>query len=327
MNKALGSKETAKSSQEVVEMKTKKNQRSAFAKSFIKGWPLYLLLIVPILHTIIFEYIPMGGLVLAFKEYDPVDGFKSGRWLGFSNFIVFFKSYNFVRIVRNTILINLYELIAGFPIPIILAISINEVRSKSFKKSVQLITYAPHFISTVILVSIVMQVLSIHTGIVNNVIKALGHTPINFMGDAKYFRHIFVWSGIWKNMGYSSIIYIAALTAIDPELYEAAKIDGASKLKRIFYIDIPGILPTAIVLLILQFGKMMKLGFEKVYLLQNDVNISASEVISTYSYKIGLVRGDFSFATAIGFFNSVINLVLIVVVNRIARKVGETSLW
>lgn len=320
-------REGKKNNQQNSDFKIKTSLSQAFNKSLKNGWPLYLLLVLPITYIIVFHYIPMAGVLLAFKEFEPVDGFLSGRWVGFENFKMFFESYNFWRLIQNTLLLNLYQLVVAFPIPIILAISINEVKNRAFRKSVQLITYAPHFISMVITISIFMQVLSVHSGVVNTVIKMLGNEPINFMGDPAYFRSIFVWSGVWHNAGYSSIVYIAALAGIDPELYEAAIVDGANKINRIIHIDIPGILPTAIVLLILNVGHMMNVGFEKVFLLQNSMNIQTSEVISTYVYKAGLIRGDFSFATAVGFFNSVINLSLVYVVNRLARKYSDTSLW
>ena len=292
-----------------------------------RHWGLYLLLLPPLIYIIIFHYIPMFGIQIAFRNFIPTDGLFGSPWVGFLNFQKFFKSYVFWRVIKNTLGLNLYWLFVSSPIPIILAIAVNEVTSAGLKKTVQMVTYAPHFISMAILVSMVMQILSPHTGIVNNIIKLLGGQPVNFMGEAAYFKSIFVWSGVWQQAGYSSIIYIAALAGIDLQLYEAAVVDGASKLKRIWYIDIPGILPTAVILLVLHTGRIMNIGFEKIYLMQNSMNISSSEVISTYVYKVGLINGNYSFSTAIGLFNSLINLMLIVLVNKAARKFSDTSLW
>ncbi len=290
-------------------------------------WVLYLLLIPPLAYLIIFNYIPMYGLQLAFREFDPAAGFYGGEWVGLQNFIDFFESYAFAEIILNTVLLSLYHIAINFFAPVMLAIAINEVNNQRFKKTVQMVTYAPYFISTIVLVAMMFQIFSPHIGIVNNVIKAMGGQTHNFMGESRYFRHLFVWSGIWQGTGYGSVIFIAALTAIDPQLYEAATVDGASRIKKIIYIDIPSIMPTMVVLLILNVGRLMNVGFEKTYLMQNQQNIAVSEVISTYVYKVGIIRTDFSFSTAVGFFNSAINLALIVLVNQIARHLGESSLW
>ena len=294
----------------------------------IKRHPgLYIMMILPALYFLVFRYIPMGGLVMAFMNYNPIRGFSGSRWVGFANFIRFFRSFFFGTLIWNTFSISLYQLIFGFPIPIILAISINEAVSKRLKKTVQMVTYAPYFISTVVMVSIIIQFLSPHYGIINFLLSKVGVGPINFMGISSYFKTIYVVSGIWQGMGYSSIVYIAALSAIDPQITEAAIVDGASKFKRIIYIDIPFLMPTAITLLILNAGRIMNIGFEKIFLMQNPMNLNTSEIISTYVYKIGLINTDYSLATAIGLFNSVINLVLILIVNKLAKKYSEVGLF
>jgi putative aldouronate transport system permease protein len=293
----------------------------------LRHWQLYLVFLLPLAYIIIFRYLPMYGAQIAFKDFAAIKGVWGSPWVGLKHFANFIKSPYFGRLIGNTLGISTYYLIVGFPIPIILALSLNEVRSKSFKKAVQMVTYAPYFISTVVLVSLVMQVLSPQFGIVNNLIKALGGRPINFMGSPKLIKSIYVWSGVWQYTGYSSIIYIAALAGIDPALHEAAIVDGASKLQRIIHVDIPGIMPTVTILLILQVGQLMSVGFEKIFLMQNPLNMSTADVISTYVYRIGLTGGQFSFSTAVGLFNSTVNLVLLLVVNRIARKIGDTSLW
>ncbi|MEA4888586.1 MAG: ABC transporter permease subunit [Clostridiaceae bacterium] len=296
-------------------------------KSLKSHWTLYLLLAVPVIYVFIFSYIPMGGLQIAFKELDFSKGFYGGDWVGLKHFKLFFSSYVFWRIIKNTIWISFCYLILGFPAPVLLALSLNEVRNAAFKKSVQLITYAPYFISTVVMVSIIMQVLSPYSGLVNKFIQLFGGDAVNFMGKPQYFVGIYVLSGIWQGMGYVSIVFIAALSTIDPTLYEAVNIDGASKLQKIIYIDIPSLLPTMIIMMILNMGSVMNVGFEKVFLMQNEMNISASDVISTYVYQSGLVRGEYGYATAVGLFNSVINLLLVIIFNTSARKFSETSIW
>ncbi|MFC5653582.1 ABC transporter permease [Paenibacillus solisilvae] len=290
-------------------------------------WELYLLVLLPVMYLIIFKYIPMVGVQIAFKDFNIIKGIWGSPWVGIKHFQLFFDSPNFKLLIKNTITISFYSLIAGFPIPIILALALNELRTGIFKKSVQMITYAPHFISTVVMVSIVMLMLSPHVGVVDRLFTFLGLPTTNFMGVPEYFKSIYVWSGVWQEMGYASIIYIAALSGVDPSLYEAARIDGASRWKKIIHIDLPSLLPITIIMLILSLGSIMGVGFEKIYLMQNSLNLSSSEVISTYVYKVGLLGANFSFSSAVGLFNSMINLVLLLIVNSIARKVSQTSLW
>jgi len=284
-------------------------------------------MLLPMLIIFIFSYGPMFGVQIAFKDFRPRDGIWGSPWVGLAHFKDFFSSYQFRRILVNTIGISLYGLIAGFPIPIILAILVNETSNRTFKKSVQLITFAPHFISTVVMTNMILMFISVYGGPINNLIASLGAERIDFIAKPEYFKSIFVWTGIWQGMGYSSIIYIAALSAIDPSLYEAATIDGANKFQKIRHIDLPGIAPTIVILLILNSGSIMNVGFEKIFLMQNNLNISASDVIATYVYRVGLEDAQYSFSAAVGLFNSVINAVLLVIVNQVARKLGETSLW
>lgn len=295
-------------------------------KKIVKCWQLYLFILVPVILVIVFSYVPMYGITLAFKDYSIRDGILGSPWVGFKYFGQFFRSPNFVLLLKNTLLLSIYSLVASFPIPIILALALNEVRSQKFKKTVQMITYAPYFISTVILVGMLIQILSTR-GIVNHFLSLLGIPATDFMGKSDLFRSIYVWSGVWQGSGYSAIIYIAALSAVDPSLYEAATIDGITRIKKIIYIDFPTILPTITLLLIMSVGGIMSIGYEKVYLMQNNLNSITSEIISTYVYKIGLINGQYSFSTAVGLFNSVINFILLFTVNQIARKTGETSLW
>lgn len=292
-----------------------------------KNWDLYFLLVPVIAYYIIFHYIPMYGVQIAFKDFIASKGITDSPWVGFKHFERFFNSYYFERLIRNTLEIGLYELLVGFPVPIILALLINEVRSKRFRKTVQTVTYAPHFLSTVVLVGMLFIFLDPKTGFLNMFITMFGGDPVSFMTEPGWFKTIYVFSGVWQQMGWSSIIYLAALTGIDPQLHEAAKVDGASRLKRIWHINIPGIMPTIIILLIMNVGSIMAVGFEKVFLMQNELNRESSDVIATYVYRSGIIGAQYSFSAAVGLFNSIINFALLVSVNFIARRVGQTSLW
>jgi putative aldouronate transport system permease protein len=294
-----------------------------------KNWQLYLLSLVPFVWLIIFRYVPMYGVIIAFKRFAPLRGIIGSPWVGFDHFVRYFNSFYFVRTVWNTISINLYELLAGFPVPILLALMLNISRRTGYRKTVQFVVYMPHFISTVVMVGIILRALSPTGGIASQIMQGFGQTPANLMATPEYFKSIYVWSGIWQNAGWGTIIYLAALSGVDPQLYEAASIDGASRFQQVRFIDIPGILPTIVILLILNTGRIMNVGFEKVFLMQNPLNLSASEVISTYVYKVGIASEtpNFSYGAAIGLFLSVINLILIVTVNWIAGRTGETSLW
>ncbi|WP_165452442.1 ABC transporter permease subunit [Paenibacillus thalictri] len=295
----------------------------------LRVWQLYALMALPFAYIIIFKYFPMYGAQIAFRNFVANKGIWGSQWVGLSQFIRFFESYEFWNIMWNTIALSFYQLAAGFPFPILLALSLNYVMHEQFKKWVQMVTYAPHFISVVVMVGIIMQALDPRIGIVNVLLKAVGLDAVNWMGDADYFRSIYVWSGVWQNVGFSCIIYLAALAGIDPSLHEAAVVDGASKMRRMWHIDLPGILPIAVILLILDVGRMLEIGFEKSFLMQNPLNLSTSEIIDTYVYKVGLASNvvNFSYSSAIGLFKNFINLILLVVVNRIAKKLGQSSLW
>ena len=306
----------------------KSNKRMRFdRKRFIKSWRLYIILLLPLSYILLFHYGPMYGIQIAFKDYDVIDGIFKSEWVGLKHFARFISTYNFWTIMKNTLLISIYSLAAGLPIPILLAISLNECNSRRYKKFVQTVTYAPHFISMVVMVSMIILSLSMNNGFINNFIALLGGERVNYLAKAEYFKTIYVFSGIWQNMGYNSIIYLAVLTGVDPTLYEAALIDGATRLKKVWYIDLPFLTPTIVIMLILALGQIMNVGFEKVFLMQNSLNLSSSEIITTYVYKLGIERADFSYSASIGLFNSLVNFSLIVAVNKIAKMIGETSLW
>jgi putative aldouronate transport system permease protein len=296
-------------------------------KRAFSNYELYIFVLPAILSIVIFHYVPMYGVQIAFKDFIANKGIFGSPWVGLQHFERFFNSYYFKNIIINTLRISLYSLIVGFPVPIILALLLNEVKSRFYKRFIQTVTYAPHFISMVVMTGMVISFLSPSTGMINNLIKALGFKPVPFMAKADMFPSIYVLSGVWQNAGWRSILYFAALASIDPELYEAAKVDGATQLQKIWYINIPGITSMAVILLILTCGGLMTVGFEKAYLLQNNLNIETSEVITTYVYKAGLQRAEYGFATAVGLFNSVINFILLISVNGIAKRLGETSLW
>ena len=299
-------------------------------KKRIKHWQLYLFLVIPIVLVFIFNYIPMAGIQLAFKKYNMNLGIMGSPWIGFDNFKKFFRNYQFWRLLKNTLTLSLYGMLAGFPIPIMLALLLNSMNNLKYKKFIQTVTYMPHFISTVVMVGLIIQVFNPRIGLYGNIYSAVtGNNAPDILGSASAFPHIYVLSGVWQSMGWNSIIYMAALAGVDAELHEAAQMDGASKFQRILHIDLPSILPTAIMLLILNAGSIMNIGFEKAFLMQNNLNLRSSEVISTYVYKMGLesATGDYGYATAIGLFNSVINLILIVSVNAVSKKVTEQSLW
>lgn len=304
-----------------------KNNIQRFKKVFIRDYQLLLLCLPAIIYFFIFHYLPMYGIQIAFKDYITVKGIWGSPWVGLKHFERFFSSFQFWDLIKNTLGISFYQLVVGFPIPIILAILLNQLNNKRFKKLTQTVTYLPHFISIVVLAGMLYIFLSPINGIINQIIIHFGGQPIFFLGEAKWFKSIFVFSGIWQNTGWNAIIYIAALAGISSDLYEAAKIDGANKWQIVKYIDLPSIMPTAVMLLILEVGKVMNLGFQKAYLLQNPLNISSSEIISTYVYKVGLVESQYSYSAAIGLFNSVINVILLVTVNKLAKKITNSSLW
>jgi putative aldouronate transport system permease protein len=291
------------------------------------NWQPYLFLLPAVLYFALFHYGPMYGVQIAFKNFLATRGIMGSPWVGFYHFERLFRSFQFPIIVKNTILLSVGNLIWGFPVPIVFALLLNQVRNRTFKRIVQTVTYAPYFISTVVVAGLIFLFTKLDTGIVNIVLTKVGLEQIFFMGSAGWFRPLYIVSGIWQHTGWDSIIYLAALSSISSELHEAALADGANKLQRIWHIDVPGIMPTAVVLFILRAGQIMRLGFEKVYLLQTSLNLENSEVISTYVYKIGLQQAQFSLGSATELLNSVINLALILLVNRIARSMSQTGLW
>lgn len=296
-------------------------------RSFRQHWQLYLLILVPLTYFAIFKYIPMANAVIAFKDYNPIAGVWGSEWVGLEHFERFFSNPMFGTILTNTVVLSAYVVIVSFPLPIILALALNEVRVRFFAKTVQMITYAPYFISTVVVVSMTILLLSPRLGPVGGITSFFGMGTIDFLSEPDFFRHIYVATDVWQSVGYSAVIYTAALAGIDISLYEAARIDGASRWQKIRHVDIPGILPTAMIILILGVGNVMAIGFEKVYLFQNSLNLSQSEIIATYTYKVGLLNADFSQAAAIGLFNAVINLVLLLSVNYFAKRVTGSGLW
>lgn len=300
-------------------------------KTFRRDWQLYVFMLIPLIWVIIFCYAPMFGAQIAFRKYQPRLGIWDSPWVGFYQFKKFFNSYQFSRVMMNTVVISLYTILCSFPLPIIFALVLNSTRSRKFRTVTQTIVTMPHFISVVVLVGILLQIFNSRTGVYGTLMESItGAYPEDLFSKPANFRHMYVWSGVWQQFGWNSIVYIAALAAVSPELHEAAQIDGASRFQRMLHVDFPAILPTITIMLILRMGSVMTIGFEKVYLMQNSLNLTASEIISTYVYKVGLSSAgttDLSYSTAIGLFNSAINLVLISVTNFIARKLGGNGLW
>lgn len=296
-------------------------------KSIKRCWQLYVLMLPALLYLLIFAYAPMAGVQIAFRDFKFSQGIWGSNWVGLKHFKTFFESIQFSALIKNTLRISLTSLVCGFPLPIFLALLLNECTYKKLKKTVQTLTYAPYFISTVVLVSMLNIFLSESTGLFNNVIRFLGGEGYNFMGSEKTFVPVYVLSGMWQGAGWGSIIYLAALSGVDPQLHEAAEIDGANKLQRIWHVSLPSVLPTIAIMLIMSCGSILSVGYEKVYLMQNTLNQSVSEVISTYVYKIGLVKSQYSYTAAIGLANSVVNVIMLVIVNKIAKRVSEVSLF
>jgi putative aldouronate transport system permease protein len=293
----------------------------------IRNWQLYVMIAPAVILIFIFSYIPMAGAQIAFRDYNPIGGIWGSPWVGLKNFDWFFSLPEAWRMIRNTILLSGLGIALGFTAPIILALMINEIPSERFKRYVQTVTYAPNFISVVIMVSIILTLLNPRIGVIGHIFSWLGLPVTDLMGKAQAFPWIYVLSNIWQYAGFDAIVYLAALSAISPELYEAARMDGASRLQKMRHIDIPGILPVIVILLILEMSNILGTGFEKIFLMQNPLNLPVSEVISTYVYKMGLLRSDFSFGTAVGLFNSGVNFILLISANWIARRTQEVSLW
>ncbi|MEK4297801.1 ABC transporter permease subunit [Oceanobacillus sp. FSL W8-0428] len=296
-------------------------------KKILQNWQLYIFILPAFLYFFIFHYIPMYGIQIAFKDFIPSSGIWGSEWVGLEHFKRFFDSYYFWDLIKNTLGLSVYELIIGFPLPIILALALNEAKDGLYKRTVQTVTYAPHFISVVVMAGMIIAFLSPATGIINHGLTLLGLDPIPFMSDPKWFKTVYVFSGVWQSTGWGTIIYLAALSGVDPQHHEAAIVDGATRLQRIWHINIPALVPTMIILLIMNLGNIMAMGFEKILLLQNPLNLESSNVIATFVYQAGLLDAQYSFAAAVGLFNSVINAILLITVNQIAKKRSETSLW
>ncbi len=304
--------------------------RRSLLDNIRRHWPLYLFVLPAVLVSFTFDYLPLYGLQIAFKNYNFADGIVGSPWTsrnGFQHFYRFIHSMDFWPLIRNTLGISAYTLALGFPFPIFMALIFNQIKRQRMKKMIQTVTYMPHFISLVVLVGMVLLFLSPSSGMYGHIARLFGKDPHNLMGDPKWFSTIYVISHLWQNTGWNSIIYLAALSGVDTCLYEAAKIDGASRLRLIWHVDLPHLRPTVIMLLILSSGRLMQVGYEKIYLMQNLLNMPTSEVISTYVYTTGILNRNFGYSTAIGLFNTVINFILLVTVNKISKRVSQNSLW
>lgn len=306
-------------------VKTAKKRKGVLQR-LLRDYQLYLLVLPVIIWYAIFAYAPMYGLQIAFKDYNGALGITGSPWVGFKHFESFFRSYYAWTLIKNTVILALYSMAASFPFPIILALMLNELKSARYKKFVQTVVYAPHFISIVVLVGMLNLFFAPH-GLINNIRDAVGLEAANYITSPGAFRHLYVWSGIWQGTGWGAIIYLAALSSVDPGLHEAAMIDGASRMQRIWHINIPAILPTATILFIMNAGSLLSVGFEKAFLMKNDLNSDTAYVISLYIYDRGIVKTDFSFSAAVGLMNNVVNFFLVMLVNRIAKSLSDTSLF
>lgn len=300
--------------------------RRPLGKRILKHWEFYLLLLPGIILTIIYKYIPMYGVQIAFRDYNAVDGFFGSTWVGLKWFVKFFSNYRSVRMIINTVLLSLYSLLWSFPIPIFLALLVNQVRQKKFQRVVQTVLYAPHFISVMILCGMLRIFLSPNGGLINELAQAFGASgAVNYIDQASSFRTIYISSGIWQDAGWGMIIYLATLSSVDASLHEAAKVDGATAWQRMIHIDIPVLVPIIVIQLIMAFGSLMSVGFDKAFLLQTDLNKETSEIIATYVYEQGMLKAMYSFSTAVGLFNTAVNLILLVCVNKICKKISDVS--
>ncbi|MFP4978690.1 ABC transporter permease [Paenibacillus sp. CN-4] len=304
-----------------------RTSQSKLLRTWNKNKALWLMFLPCLLYYLIFRYAPMFGLVITFKDYNLFKGVWDSDWVGFKYYQMFLQNPDFWPLMKNTFLLGVYKLVFGFPAPIILAILLNEVRKAAFKRFVQTVSYLPHFISNVIVASMVIMFLSPTGGLINNLLTGLGFAPINFMNEPGLFRGIYVLSEIWQHIGWETIIFLAALTAIDPMLYEAAEIDGAGRMRKIWNVTLPGIAPAIVITLILNVGKVLEIGFEKVFLMQNPAIYDTADIISTYVYRVGMVQGNFSYGASIDLFMGIISLIFIYCANFISRRVSETSLW
>lgn len=320
-------------------------KKNSLGRQIMKNWQLYVFILPALVYFIVFHYVPMYGVQIAFRDFNGAQGITGSPWVGLKHFATFFNLtgvssfgefttamgsfFNTTAwtVVKNTVIISMYMLIASFPVPILLALMLNEVKSTRYKKLVQNVTYAPNFISTVVMVGMI-NLFFADSGVINSLLGLLGIAKTSFLMNAGLFRHLYVWTGVWQGMGFASVIYFAALSSVDPQLHEAATIDGATRLQRLVHINVPTIMPTMIIMLIMQVGSIMNIGFEKIYLMQNAINMEVSQVISTYVYQLGLGQNPmFSYSAAVGLLNNVINLILLLAVNKISAKLSETSLW
>ena len=311
------------------QVKQKSTNKKSLKRRILRNYELYLFLMPAVILLIVFDYLPMFGVSMAFQNFKPYTGFFGSEWVGLQNFKTFLSMPKFLTILKNTLGLSLYSIFAGFPLPIILALALNAIPFPKFKRTVQTVSYAPHFISTVVLVGMINIFFAPSTGIVKNLLESVGLLDghLGVLMSEKAFPHLFVWTGVWSSLGWDSIIYLGALAGVDQSLHEAAIVDGASKLKRMWYIDIPSILPTIIILFIMRTGSVLGVGFEKTFLMQNSFNINVSEVISTYVYKVGIGQGQYSLSAAIGLFNSLVNFIILMIVNAISKKYSEVSLF
>lgn len=306
----------------------KKRSWKQLKKDIYRARAIYLMILPVVVWFLLFQYWPMTWLSISFFDYNLYLGFVGSKFVGFQNFIKFFTGMDFWRLMRNVLLLNFYALLVGFPAPIIFALFLNEMRSAKVKKVIQTVSFLPYFISMVAFVSLVTDFLSPSTGLSADILKFFGKEPIYFLGDAKYFRTIMVFSGIWQTMGYSAIVYLSALTAVDVNLYEAAMVDGANRWNRLIHITIPCIMPTIVVMFILRIGSLINANFEKIYLFQNSANLEVSEVIQTWVYKRGMVKYDYSMGTTAGLFNGIVALILVVMANRLSKRYSDSAgIW
>ena len=307
-------------------VKSKRPLPARIGRRLAEDWPLYVLLLPGFAYILVFNYFPMYGVQIAFKDYSTRLGIWGSKWVGFKHFVRFLSYPAFFQIIVNTLTLSLYS-IATFPCAVIAALLINELDSARFKRVVQMISYAPHFISTVVICGMLKIFFARSNGLINNVIEMLGGARYDFLSDPGCFPHIYVWSGVWQGLGWNTIIYLAALAGVSPEIQEAARIDGANRLQIVWYVNLPTIMPTVMTMLILSCGSVLSVGFEKVYLMQNSLNLSASEVISTYVYEVGVNGAQFSYSSAIGLFNTVVNIVILMLVNALSRRLSSVSIW
>lgn len=305
-----------------------KNNKSWLSEIKI-NWQLYLMMLIPFIYIVVFKYYPMVGAQIAFRQYKPVDGIWESAWVGLKHYERFFNNPQWFNIIKNTLAISLYTLVLTIPFPIILAISFDYTRSQIYRKTVQMVTFLPHFLSTVIVVSLINLVFDNRIGVVTHILESIAGHDVNILGNAKNFRSLYVWSGIWQGVGWNSILYISALAGVDTQIHEAAIIDGANKLRRIWHIDLTTIRPTIAVMTIMNMGSVLSVGFDKTYMMQNPINLQYSEVLSTYEYKMGTggIIPNYSYGAAIGLMVSVVNFILIMLSNKISNKLSGSGLW